>query len=89
MYLLLTDLFRPMIRDEVRRVFSEQDERLLSPAETCKLFFPAITKATLTSWTNKGLLQEHRVGGRVFYRQSEVLASSLTLGKYKNISGSA
>ena len=79
----LIESLRPMIREEVRLIFSEQEEQLLSPAETCKLFIPAITKATLTSWTDKGWLQEHRIGGRVFYIKSEVLASTLTLGKYK------
>jgi hypothetical protein len=81
----LIESLRPMIREEVRLVFSEQEEQLLSPAETCKLFIPAITKATLTSWTEKGWLQDHRIGGRVFYLKSEVMASTLTLGKYKNV----
>jgi hypothetical protein len=80
----LVESLRPMIREELRLVFSEQEERLLSPAETCKLFIPAITKATLTAWTEKGWLQEHRIGGRVFYLKSEVLASTLKLGKYKS-----
>lgn len=79
------DLLRPMIREEVQLVISQQEEKLISPAEACKLFKPAITKATLTSWTKQGFLQEHRIGGRVFYRQSEILASTLTLGKYKSI----
>jgi hypothetical protein len=83
----LVELLRPMIREEMRLVFSEQEERLLSPAETCKLFVPTITKATLTSWTDKGWLQEHRIGGRVFYLKSEVLASTLKLGKYKSVFG--
>jgi len=85
----LIESLRPMIREEVRLVFSEQEERLLSPAETCKLFIPTITKATLTAWTEKGWLQEHRIGGRVFYLKSEVLASTLKLGKYKNVYGKA
>ncbi len=85
----LVESLRPMIREEVRLVFIEQEERLLSPAETCKLFIPAITKATLTSWTEKGWLQDHRIGSRVFYLKSEVLASKLTLGKYKNVYGKA
>ncbi|MCX6204758.1 MAG: hypothetical protein NTZ19_00715 [Bacteroidetes bacterium] len=83
----LVELFRPMIREEVRFVMSEQEERLISPAEACKLFKPAITKATLASWTDKGLLQDHRIGGRVYYRQSEILKSTLTLSKYKSLSG--
>lgn len=80
----LIELLRPMIKEEMHRVISEQEERLLSPAEACKLFKPAITKATLASWTKQGFLQEHRIGGRVFYLQSEILASTIKLSKYKN-----
>jgi len=74
-----------MIREEVRLLISEQEEKLISPAEACKLFKPAITKATLASWTEKGWLQEHRIGGRVFYLQSEILASTSKLGKYRSL----
>ena len=83
----LVEMFRPMIREEVRLAISEQDEKLISPAEACKVFKPPITKATLASWTKQGFLQEHRIGGRVYYRKSEILASTLTLGKYKSLSG--
>ena len=79
----LIELLRPMIREEIRQALFEQPEKLLSPAETCKLFNPAITKATLTSWTKQGLIQEHRIGGRVFYLQSEILASTKQLKKYR------
>jgi hypothetical protein len=58
-------------------------EKLLSPAETCKLFQPAITKPTLAKWTKEGRLQEYRMNGRVFYKYSEVLQSLTTLKKYK------
>ena len=79
----LIDLFRPMIKAEMRQALLEQEEKLLSPAETCKLFKPAITKATLAKWTKQGLLQEHRIGGRVFYLQSEILTSTKKLSKYR------
>lgn len=82
----LLELLRPMIKEEMRQAMSEQEEKLLSPAEACKLFKPTITKATLSSWTKQGLLQEHRIGGRVFYLQSEILASTKKLSKYKSIS---
>ena len=81
----LVDLLRPMIREEIRQALSDQEEKLLSPAETCKLFKPTITNATLTSWTKQGLLQDHRIGGRIFYRQSEILASTKKLSKYRSI----
>ena len=80
----LIELFRPMIQHEVKKVKDDQPERLLSPAETCKMFQPAISKVTLASWTSQGKLQNHRIGGRVFYKASEVLASLETLKKYKS-----
>jgi hypothetical protein len=42
------------------------EEQMLSPAETCALFNPKISKTTLTAWTKKGQLIEHRFGGRVY-----------------------
>ena len=80
----LIELFRVMVKEEVSQMKDKQEEKLLSPAETCRIFQPSISKVTLTSWTNKGLLQDHRIGGRVFYKQSEVLAKLTTLKKYKN-----
>jgi hypothetical protein len=81
----LIELLRPMTRQEIRHALSEQEEKLLSPAETCKLFNPAITKATQTSLTKQGLLREHRIGGRIFYRQSVILASTKKLFKYRSL----
>ncbi len=80
----LVDLFRPMMEDLVRNLLSEKEEKLLSPAEACKLFKPAISKTTLASWTKQGLINEHRIGGRVYYRQSEIIEKSKTLNKYRN-----
>jgi len=60
-------------------------ERLLSPAEACNIFQPKISKVTLWKWTKEGRLQEHRMGNRVFYKYSELLASLQTLRKYKRI----
>lgn len=64
-----------------------QEERLLSAAEACKLFVPAISRLTLIRWTKADYLQEHRIGGRVYYRQSEVIDGAKHLEKYKNKGG--
>lgn len=58
-------------------------EKLLSPAETCKLFQPSISKVTLHKWTKEGRIQEHRMGGRVYYKYSEVIQSLQTLKKMR------
>jgi hypothetical protein len=80
----LVEMIRPMIKAEVDKINSNQEERLISPSETCKLFVPTITKATLTSWTNQGLLDQYRIGGRVYYKKSEVLEKTKKLCKYRN-----
>lgn len=60
------------------------EERLLSAGEACKLFVPAISRLTLIRWTKADFLQEHRIGGRVYYRQSEVIEAAKHLEKYKS-----
>ena len=65
---------------------AELQDKLLSPEETCKLFQPKISKTTLSKWTKDGHLQEHRLGGRVFYKYGEVVQSVQTLKKYRRAS---
>lgn len=62
----------------------EVKDLLLSGAEACKLFQPGISKVTLTSWCDQGLIPSHRIGGRVYYKYSEIMDSLTTLKKYKN-----
>jgi hypothetical protein len=79
----LLEMFRPIIQSELKKLKDEQPEKLLSPAEVCKLFQPPISKVTLTAWTEQGKLQDRRIGGRIFYKQSEILAALVTLKKYR------
>lgn len=81
----LVEMLRPMVREEIKQVIASQEEKLLSPAETCKLFVPPITKATLSSWTAKGVVDVIPMGGRLFYKLSEILEKTKKLGKYKSI----
>ena len=64
-----------------------QEEKLLSADEACKLFVPAISRLTLIRWTKADYLKEHRIGGRVFYKLSEVMEGAKHLEKYKNKGG--
>ncbi len=82
---LLMQSLRKVIREEIiAENVKAHMEKLLSPAETCKMFSPPISKPTLVQWTRKGFLQEHRISGRVFYKMTEILASLKTLKRYKN-----
>lgn len=64
----------------------DQEEKiqsmLLSPAEACKLFNPAISRVTLHKWTKQGLIPSHRIGGRVFYKVSELVQAAKPIRKY-------
>jgi hypothetical protein len=82
----LTEIVRAEISKKQRE---DVEEKLLSPAETCKLFQPSISKVTLAKWAKEGRLTEHRIGGRVYFRYSEVLASLQTLKKYKRFGEAA
>ena len=62
-----------------------QDEKHKNIVGRIYSLLPLTQKATLTSWTKQGLIQEHRIGGRVFYLQSEILASTIKLKKYRTI----
>lgn len=82
----LLQSFREIVRQEIAAEQStHQQEKLLSPAETCKLFNPPISKVTLTAWTKQGHLQDHRIGGRIYYKQSEVIEGAKILKKYKKV----
>lgn len=61
---------------------TETEEKLLSAAEACKLFQPAISKVSLHRWTKDGLIPVHRFRGRIWYKQSDIIAASKSIRKY-------
>ncbi len=76
------------IREIIQEVVSKSQtaqlqEKFLSSAETCKLFQPAISKPTLTAWARDGRLTEHRIGGRVFFKYSEVIEAVSKIKRFK------
>jgi hypothetical protein len=82
----LFDNIRGIVQDEINRDQSTQlKEKLLSPKETCQLFEPNITKPTLAKWDKDGHIRSYRIGGRVFYKYSEVIDSAKSLKKYKKV----
>lgn len=75
------------IKEIVTEAFKEHQntelkEMLLSPAETCTLFKPKISKVTLHEWTKQGLIPARRIGGRVYYNYGEVIESAKRIRKY-------
>jgi len=82
----LADIYnriRTIVREEiVVEKIHDLQEKMLSPSETCKLFNPKISLVTLDSWAGKGLLIKHYIGGRTYYKYSQVLNSLKTLKRY-------
>lgn len=62
---------------------TEVNEKLISPKETCDLFSPKISLTTLRKWTDEGHLNEHRIGGRVFYKYGEIINRPAYLNRRK------
>ncbi|MCA2854702.1 MAG: helix-turn-helix domain-containing protein [Chitinophagaceae bacterium] len=82
----ILDGLRAIVKEEITSEHSKAvGEKLISPAEACKLFNPIISKVTLTAWTKAGHLRDYRLGGRVFYRQSEIIEAAKHLKKYKKV----
>jgi len=78
------EAIREDLKTEIREALKkEAGEKLLSPVETCKLFNPQISRVTLQSWTTAGHLTRYELGGRVYYRYSEVIEATKTLKRYK------
>jgi hypothetical protein len=82
----IASIVETKVREGVAKAFQlhnqSSDERFLSPAETCKIFQPHISKVTLHQWTKDGLIQSHRMGGRKYYLLSEVIAAAKSIKKY-------
>ena len=55
----------------------KQDE-LLKIDDVCRLF--KVSKVAIFSWKKRGLIPFYRVGGRVFYKKSEVLSAMKKIG---------
>ena len=77
------DDYLKVVKEELKtHLPQELDEKLLSPEETRKVFDPPISKVTIINWTKAGKLTAHRIGGRVYYKRSEIIIAATMLKKY-------
>ena len=80
------DWIQPKLTAEIKTALSQEaGEKLISPAETCKIFVPSISRNTLQAWTDAGHLVRYDIGGRIYYRYSEVIEAAKSLKKYKKL----
>lgn len=81
------DEFIASLKVIVKEVLVEQEqkksnERLLSAEAARKLFTPIISKPTLHRWTKDGRIPAYRLGGRIFYKETEVIEAAKVISKY-------
>src|SRR5688500_7263273 len=77
---------RDIVREEIQLTSNRANaaDEFISVKELQILFKPSVSRVTIDSWSSKGLLNKHLIGGRVYFRKSEVLESLTTLKKYKH-----
>jgi hypothetical protein len=69
--------------DELPSLKQQPEEQLIAASVACKIFAPAISRKTLNNWTKEGLIKAYRIASRVYYKRSEVIASTKELKKYR------
>jgi hypothetical protein len=75
---------RSIVKAEFQQIISnQQDELLISPEQTRRLFDPNISRGTLHNWTKDGHLIVHKLGGKNYYKKGEVLAAAKVLKRFQ------
>lgn len=81
----LIEKIRIVVKEELLTTQEQQlSEKLLSPAEACKLFQPAIHTTTLSRWTKDGIIQSIRLANKVYYKHSAILEAGKTIKRYQS-----
>jgi excisionase family DNA binding protein len=73
---------RAVVKDELRQQqTADLQEKLLSPKQTADLL--GVSLVTIWSWERAGRITKHSLGGRVFFKYSELMQSLENLKRYK------
>jgi len=48
-------------------------DKFISAKDVKKIFNGGISQATLANWVNKKFISRYKIGGLVFYKESEIL----------------
>lgn len=83
-----TDDLEKLIESTMEKVVNrkqqkEDQEKLISPEEARAVFSPKISLVTLHAWTNAGRLKKYKIGGRRYYRRSEIIEAAKIFRQYK------
>jgi hypothetical protein len=80
------NVFKETIKECVKDVLVEmkegEEEKLLSINKVTQLFDPAASTTTVRKWTKEGKLQAYVIGGRILYKQSQVMEAATKITRY-------
>ena len=75
----LSTMIRQSVASELQKVSNfisttpkDDSDKILTREEVCKLL--KVSTTTLFNWNNDKILENHKVGRRVYYKKSDVLA---------------
>ena len=78
----LGEFLRQIIRSEMNiKKEDESHDRLLSISDVCQRL--DITPPTLLSWRKQGVINDYRIGSRVYFKESEIQAALGTVKKFQ------
>tara|TARA_R110000796_G_scaffold41772_4_gene103472 strand:+ start:54688 stop:54963 length:276 start_codon:yes stop_codon:yes gene_type:complete len=70
----LFELINQSLKEQIKKLKQDLSEKLnetlLTRPETAQLL--KISTSTLSKWTSDGTLTSHGIGGRVYYKRSEI-----------------
>lgn len=73
---------RATVRDELKQQqVADLAEKLLTPKEAADLL--RVSNVTIWSWEKAGRITKHSMGGRTYFKYSELMASLETLQRYQ------
>lgn len=79
---------REAIREEIQKQQrADLAEKLLTANETAELL--RVSLVTLWQWEKQGRITKHTLGGRTYFKYSEIMAALETLQRYKKPTGRA
>lgn len=72
-----------MIEGALKKIASEElAEKFLSVDEARKLFDPEVSRGTMYNWENAGYIQSYLIGGKRYFKYSELLEAVQRIKKY-------
>jgi excisionase family DNA binding protein len=78
----IMDGLREIVRDELKQQGrADLAEKLLTPKEAADLL--RVSMVTIWQWEKQGRIAKHSMGGRTYFKYSELMAGLDTLQRYR------